>query len=257
MKKKVMVISSGGFAVRPVLRQIQSERLEALQVNPLEAEIRAHVKEVSIIIFMMDKEVYGEENLFRCLREVASSKGVYLCLFGDSISLNIAESRLATRMISFEQRKPYDVSEMLDELLPVIAKNEGVSVSSLLNRKKSILLVDDDTTFLRMMKAWLGPFYRVTAVSSGAQALSYLTKRKTDLVLLDYEMPVMSGPEALATIRENDDLKNLPVIFLTGKDDRESIMKVLAYHPDGYLLKSNGRDLVLKKLREFFEETSS
>lgn len=254
MKKKVMLISSGSFAARPLIRQLQNERLEAVVVHPVEEEIREHADEVTIIIYLMDQEVYKEEALFSCLRSILWGGGRYLCLFGDDGAIRIGESRLPSHMVSFTQSRPYDVSDMLDEILPKIARDEHVPVKSLLKRKKSILLVDDDTTFLRMMQAWLGPFYRVTAVTDGAQALSYLMKRKVDLVLLDYEMPGMSGPDTLQQIRGSKDHRNLPVIFLTGKDDRESIMKVLEYHPTGYLLKSNGRDVVLKKLLEFFGE---
>lgn len=256
MKKSVMLISSSKFAARPLVRQLQNERLQAICVSPVEQEILEHFDEVSIIIFLLDEGIYNEEKLFGVLRDLMwkHGSGHYLCLCGTKAGISIAEGRLPGHMIAYSQERPFDVSEMLDELLPRIARDEHVSAKSLLNRKKSILLVDDDTTFLRMMQAWLGPFYRVTAVTDGAEALSFLMKRKVDLVLLDYEMPGMSGPDTLKQIRMNRSNKNLPVIFLTGKDDRESIMKVLAYHPTDYLLKSNGREVVLKKLLQFFGE---
>ena len=120
--------------------------------------------------------------------------------------------------------------------------------------KKSILLVDDDPTFLKMVKGWLDEEYRVTIVTSGTQALMYIADNKPDLILLDYEMPVTSGPQVLEMIRSETKVDRIPVMFLTGKGDRESVLKVLSLKPDGYLLKSLNRDQILKSIYEFFEK---
>ena len=82
----------------------------------------------------------------------------------------------------------------------------------------------------------------------------YIADNKPDLILLDYEMPVTSGPQVLEMIRSEMKVGSIPVIFLTGKGDRESVLKVLALKPDGYLLKSMEKAALLKSLEEFFEK---
>ena len=82
----------------------------------------------------------------------------------------------------------------------------------------------------------------------------YIADNKPDLILLDYEMPVTSGPQVLEMIRSETKTDTIPVIFLTGKGDRESVLKVLALKPDGYLLKSTDKTTLLKSLEEFFEK---
>jgi CheY-like chemotaxis protein len=82
----------------------------------------------------------------------------------------------------------------------------------------------------------------------------YIADNKPDLILLDYEMPVTSGPQVLEMIRSETKTDTIPVIFLTGKGDRESVLKVLALKPDGYLLKSMEKAALLKSLEEFFEK---
>ena len=74
------------------------------------------------------------------------------------------------------------------------------------------------------------------------------------MILLDYEMPVTSGPQVLEMIRSETRTGTIPVIFLTGKGDRESVVKVLALKPDGYLLKSTDKATLLKSLEDFFEK---
>ncbi len=104
-------------------------------------------------------------------------------------------------------------------------------------RRKHILVVDDDTGMLKMMKEIIGKDYDVATAISGKVALKFLETRKTDIILLDYEMPVQSGVEVYEKILENPATKDIPVVFLTGVSDRERIGEVLAMKPRGYLLK--------------------
>ena len=66
--------------------------------------------------------------------------------------------------------------------------------------------MDDDPTFLKLVKNWLEEEYKVTIVNSGMQAITYLATNTPDLILLDYEMPVTSGPQVLEMIRSDPEL---------------------------------------------------
>ena len=54
-------------------------------------------------------------------------------------------------------------------------------------------------------------------------------------------------------LKSEENTRDIPVMFLTGKNDKESIMEVLKLNPDDYLLKTIGRDALLEKMAEFFE----
>jgi CheY-like chemotaxis protein len=88
--------------------------------------------------------------------------------------------------------------------------------------------------------------------SSGKISLSFLAQTPVDLVLLDYEMPVMNGPDVLKEIRNTQAIKDLPVIFLTAKDDKESVMKVVSLKPEKYLLKSMPKEKLISAIDDFF-----
>lgn len=120
--------------------------------------------------------------------------------------------------------------------------------------RKTILVVDDSGTFLHAIRTWLDPVYKVIMVNSATNAISYLATNTPDLILLDYEMPVCSGPKLLEMIRADASNANIPVIFLTSKGDRESVQKVLDLHPQGYLLKTITRPDMLKELENFFKK---
>ena len=99
------------------------------------------------------------------------------------------------------------------------------------------MIIDDDPRMLRLIKEQLREKYNVATAVSGKIALNFLERKKTDLILLDYEMPEENGVEVLRKLRANEQTKDIPVVFLTGMNDREMIQKILAMKPQGYLLK--------------------
>ena len=88
--------------------------------------------------------------------------------------------------------------------------------------------------------------------NSGLQAIKWLGRNKVDLILLDHEMPVTSGPQVLEMLRSDEETRDIPVMFLTGKGDKDSVMAVVALRPEGYFLKNIKKDELLEKLQEFF-----
>ena len=103
--------------------------------------------------------------------------------------------------------------------------------------RKHILVVDDDAMMLKTIKEHLHDRYEVATASSGQTALKFLERKKTDLILLDYEMPDAKGPAILARLRSSEMTRKIPVIFLTSVTDTNKIMEALALKPQNYLLK--------------------
>jgi CheY-like chemotaxis protein len=87
---------------------------------------------------------------------------------------------------------------------------------------KHILIVDDNKTNLTLAKNELSKNYQVTPVISGLQALQFLEKKSTDLILLDMSMPEMDGRETMQRIRANPQWANIPIIFLTADNSPET-----------------------------------
>lgn len=87
---------------------------------------------------------------------------------------------------------------------------------------KNILIVDDNKLNLTAARKVLSGDYKVIPVMRGAQALTYLESGECDIILLDINMPEMDGFEVLARIREMEQGKNIPVIFLTADSDSET-----------------------------------
>lgn len=116
-------------------------------------------------------------------------------------------------------------------------------------KRRHILVVDDDTEQLIHIKEQLEEFYEVTLVKSGKAAFKFLEKRIPDLILLDYMMPEEDGPEVLRELRLDDFYASIPVVFLTGVSEKETILKVISeLHPQGYLVKPSKKSEIVAKI---------
>ncbi|MCL2759493.1 MAG: response regulator [Treponema sp.] len=107
--------------------------------------------------------------------------------------------------------------------------------------QKTIFLVDDNATNLTVAEEVLVKHYRVIALSSAEQMFSALEKFTPDLILLDIEMPEMSGFAAMKRLKSNPSYAEIPVIFLTGRTDSVS---------EAYGIESGARDFIMKPFSE-------
>ena len=120
--------------------------------------------------------------------------------------------------------------------------------------KQKILIVDDSATIREGIKRLLGEKYEVATAESGVAAIRSVTLDRPDLVLLDYEMPVCDGRQTLEMLRSEKEFEDLPVIFLTGRRDPQSMIQVMPLKPAGYLIKSSKPDSIKKEIEAFFEK---
>lgn len=124
---------------------------------------------------------------------------------------------------------------------PINAQNAMGQIRKYLEgekRKKQILIVDDSDFMRSNMIRLLGKDYEMLESNSSIAAIKTITVNRPDLILLDYEMPVCDGRQTLEMIRSDEEIADIPVVFLTGRGDAESVKKVMSLKPKGYLLKS-------------------
>ncbi|MCL2247899.1 MAG: response regulator [Oscillospiraceae bacterium] len=93
--------------------------------------------------------------------------------------------------------------------------------------KKTIFVVDDSISNLTTISEVLSPYYAVRTIPSGTKAIERLEKMIPDIVLLDIEMPEIDGFDVFRHLRNDERLKEIPVIFLTAKKDHETESKAL------------------------------
>ena len=183
---------------------------------------------------------------FLLVQKIADYQSRYnynICFIGRIPNLSLEDDQFFKKIPSIRlENYTVDVAKLLELM-------EKVSSS-----KKRILVVDDEPIILRSIKIWLGDDYDLYLVNSGEMALQLLDMHPIDLVLLDYKMPTMDGPKVLENIRKDERLKNLPVIFLTANNDRQSVINAMQLKPDGYILKSKTPEEIKEAVSDFFKK---
>ncbi|MDR1015075.1 MAG: response regulator [Coriobacteriales bacterium] len=115
--------------------------------------------------------------------------------------------------------------------------------------KAVILTVDDDPIILNAVLEVLKHDYTVRPFTSGEAAISFLKDNHADLILLDHNMPSMTGIEVLKVLQSDPATRSIPVIFLTGSVDSEDEVRALQIGAMDYLLKPFRPGSLLTRVR--------
>lgn len=117
------------------------------------------------------------------------------------------------------------------------------------NLETSILIVDDNGDMRAYLKRLLEPYFTIHTAANGSDAFKHIKQNRPSLVLSDVMMPVMNGKELLKHIRNDEDLYNLPVIFLSARAGEEARIDGLEAGADDYLVKPFSAAELLTKVR--------
>ena len=251
VKRHVVIVAEAeSFIVRGLEMKLKSVDVNSTFGGRSIGELARYEEKSDLFVVYLDDNIIADSDLMTYLASLCSGKNKVLCMIGSKSEYDTAVRLLNKDYIWKWFERPLDMDKFLQEIQGFM-KNFSIDTM-----KRNILIVDDDLDYMHMIREWLKDSYRVSMVNSGIQAITWLAKNQVDLILLDYEMPVTSGPQVLEMLRSEPTTKDIPVMFLTGKSDRDSIMQVLSLKPTGYLLKSITNNELHVKLREYFDKNS-
>jgi two-component system chemotaxis response regulator CheY len=117
-----------------------------------------------------------------------------------------------------------------------------------------ILVVDDMSTMRRIVKNILKElgFANIDEAENGSEALTKLKEHPFDLVISDWNMPVMAGIELLRNIRADDGLKHIPVLMVTAEAQKENLMEAIQAGVSNYIVKPFTAETIKQKLEKIF-----
>ena len=114
--------------------------------------------------------------------------------------------------------------------------------------QKRIIVVDDNASNLSIVRHLLKPVYEVYPAPSAYKLFEILKEFCPDLILLDINMPEINGFEAIFTLKQNPDYKDIPVIFLTARDDDASAEKGIDLGAIDYVTRPFSGPLLLRRI---------
>ncbi len=231
---------------------MKTDKLDSLMINAARYTARQFVERVRE--HLPDAELYEvrEENLltYEQFREVFEREKMQVSLLFDTGAGYFAYCVIAPHLLQNGVGTPIEADNAMSEIEDYLKKREKP-------KKHKILVVDDSMTIREGMKNLLCEDYEIALAQSGMSALQSIILDKPDLVLQDYEMPVCDGRQVLEMIRSEAEFTGLPVIFLTGRTDQESVRKVISLKPEGYLSKLLKPEDIKRKIDIFFENQNA
>ncbi len=274
MKYKILLAGGNSSTIDDFFTQMD-ERFELLTTSGRLADVLNHLKyfEPNVYVYCLSSNMGESYNQLIMLKGKLERKQIPFVIIGTETDCN-SFLRYAVNIADLVLVKPITASMIMSRILDYIKsqqqleeeaeraekEREEKEIAELERearermeqekaaRKKHILIVDDDPLMLKLIREHLHEKYEVATANSGKTALKFLEKKKTDLILLDYEMPVEDGPSVLKKLHADDATKNIPVVFLTGIMESDKIQKALVQKPQGYLLKPVDRDKLFETI---------
>lgn len=244
---EVLVISSTeSFLAKSLVSKMETEGITVSMSHGQIKDIATHRDRIELAVLFMNEDIEEMAETLVYLKDMADDLDKKIILIGEPAQQKIVSKTIPETLVLEWFKRPLAMDELIKCILKYMEENTGEK------RKKTVLIVDDDITYMRTVYEWLKDTYHVGMAGNGVQAISYLAKNKADLVLLDYEMPIANGPQVLAMLKNDSQTGQIPVMFLTGHGDRESVLSVVDLKPVDYLLKTIDKNSLLKKLEAFF-----
>ena len=123
-------------------------------------------------------------------------------------------------------------------------------------KKPRILIIDDDPDILDVLQLTLSEHFDVLAAPNGAEGLKIARVGNPELIITDYMMPVMTGPEFCRELRKDVLLSHLPIIMLTGRGDIKDMVNGIDAGADDYLIKPFEPESLLARINMIMKRTS-
>ncbi|MBR5116628.1 MAG: response regulator [Lachnospiraceae bacterium] len=247
MEKRVLLIGkTAGFMMNAIINGLKKEEYEVQEVAASVNEVNRITDLPRMFVLYLDADLAADTEFLVYLKDLVSEKERSLFVVGTDEEMEEMAKTLPEEIIVNKLPRPLNVRDLTEKLDAEVARGTAAEA------KKKILIIDDDPTMLRMIKNLLSQEYHVYMANSGMNGITFLANNKVDLILLDYEMPIISGAKVLEMIRSEVATQDIPVMFLTSKNDRESVMQVIALKPERYLLKTMPPEEWLQNINEFF-----
>lgn len=263
MARKVLLIGNNeqSFLIKALVKNLTGASYEVDFCPPESNYINAKMisdEPPGILILYLERLEDSDNAFFQWVNSFITGDGKKCRLYfiGNAGEINMAYEYIKKEYVKYAFERPVD----MPEFLKILEKDggdysfsDGVKEYDLDETKKTILVVDDEQVQLHAMDRWLNKFYNVLAEKSGTNAIALLAHYHVDMILLDYEMPVLSGLDVFQLIKSDPSTADIPVVFLTANDDSDIVKQVIAARPAGYLLKNTPPGILVQKIADIFK----
>ena len=241
-KYKVLITGKNKAIIDDIFVHTNTE-LECLSTSRRMDDVMGHLKyfEPDAFVYCLKTEEIEDINTLKQLAPKMRQSYIPFIIIGDQTDCNEFQ-KMAYNTADLILTKPLTISGIVEKVKKEIG--EWSHKKTVAEAQKQIEQIPDEPGKLpEEPEGGMAILRELQEVADGKKrrhiklALKFLEKKKTDLILLDYEMPGLKGPEVFKTLKRDPQLSNIPVVFLTGVGELSKVQEVLEMKPQGYLLK--------------------
>ena len=261
-KQEVIMVFEEKLLINTVgkILGLHTNKLDSMLINAARYTARQFVTRVMEHLPEVHAYELKEENLlsYEQFRKVFDrEKPQISLLFNTGGAGYFAYCAIAPHILESGIGTPIENNNAAEEVARYLEQREEQLRQEAVRHLPKVLVVDVSMTVRQSVKQMLEGSYEVALAESGVAAIRTITLNRPDLILLDYEMPVVNGKQTLEMLRLEEAFARIPVIFLTGRDDPEIVRELLALKPAGYLLKYLKPAEIKGKIDSFFEKSKA
>ena len=195
LKKILIVTQTQGYLMLSLKEKFEEAGYFVTSVKADIDEISKVEDDFCVVLIYGDEQLAEQKPALIYVKDWASEHEVPVFITGSNDELQEIESSVGSHLVRQKFTRPLNVNSMVESIDHYVQKFG-------FQTKKKILVVDDSGAMLRNVKGWLEDHYQVILANSGAMAIKYLATDRPDLVLLDYEMPIVDGKQVGTTFSE-------------------------------------------------------
>ncbi|HUP89264.1 MAG TPA: response regulator [Longimicrobiales bacterium] len=227
LQARVLVVDDDETLAAALQVALADRRLPARAASTLK-EARKALKKEKLEAILLDINL-GEENGLDLLDDVAKKKGakpaVFVMTASDQFTDRVEAVRRGARTFLQKPMAPGEMANAVRTLLEYSAPE-----------KPRVLAVDDDKSITTLLKALLKKAgFTPSTLNEPLKFWDALKESKPDIVLLDYDMPELTGLDLLRVLRSDPRWQSLPVIFITSRNDSETLTTTFESGADDFI----------------------
>lgn len=229
-KKRILVVDEDSETLERLRSYLEPEYLVGT-VNYGEFVLEYIEKNATDLILMdAEKPMQDDFSIIKSIRDLEEDADIPIMFMTDKSNRNAVLDSINLGVDAYIM-KPVSKDTLLGKISDVISHQERMKT------KKTILAVDDDVTYLKIINNSLRDNFNVIMVNSTKMAMEYLDYHTPSLVIVDYQISKFNGTSVIDYMIENLDMTDVPVIIMTGINDKKAAMTSIANKPCKFLLK--------------------
>lgn len=247
MSNIIILSSMQTFLTRSLGEKLLANSINSREIKPNVDMISTLSHDVDGLVIFADDEMLMDYQLMVFIKDWAMGRDIPVFAIGKPEEITRIEEIFSEESLKGAYMRPVDFNEVvshIDKYLRFFKDEE----------RKRILVVDDSGAALRSAKGMFEDKYQVTLAESAAMAIKCITIHIPDLIIMDYDMPIINGKQAFEMIKAETEFSGIPVMFLTSRDDVATVKSIMELRPVAYMLKNRPAAEIREVVDTYFQK---